>query len=1587
MSTVKPNNNETNNSQEGVRPLRISKLSLDPTATDQLNRRLSRTDIAGATIGTKTKNLRSFWSDMEKRDDKGLTNSPSFTRAAQVNSLGRNRFENNIFVQEDRSAKSSPGTDDSPPNFSRTLPRSFGSPRTNDSPTLASMFSHSSSGTFPAQRNSFIDPNRSPPQSAMRQHRHNMSLGDDSLFRTSSLSRSGSVRGPREPTNVSPPKPKKVVTFNNSARVIEYEQNSPEVSSSASFESRESSEIVGDDDDDDDEEEEEEEDEDDSMHGVPILEPEIPPSPLRHHRPLPQIPQGMEEQDIESGNESVDSEQRFGGELQPADGIGAQRGLPSPPLPPSPLLDNAENTEEPASNDRDGPYEVLFDWNDRISSPATADVAIPTSLVRSEVSNGGLSTEWQPAPQTPQIPQDEDKECDNDANDEDELAMLVSERRRLYEASQRMSPPPSEDGYRPITPIEQMVPHILDRRERVPVIPEEPELEADEVRQMSSSSLGHQRPRSASPVEENEVSGPAAIPAEEEESLQEEGSDNEDDSTASPAQSDKERQRELLTDQPLQAMFSSSPKEQPVDNQKKSESGDKESEPPVKIKQEPVEEILYKTQDIHESEDNTHDGSDEPVEDDDDIPLGDLDDLDLERSDTVIHRPEHKVDPTLYFSHEGAAQGYHYRADSAAMLSTIHEQAYSSPELDEDIDQMPGPTPVLAAVVAPAAVSPPAPSSLRPPTPPDIAPSSTKPVPLPQTGGHVHIKEEPVDVYPNGSMFDERIALPQESQEPQETGQEPPAPQIKAELEEPTLRHPTPPLSTNGEEDDEGRTRSIAREPESQIPQEPAAEVAKGNNAFATPPTSHPLIMDSLTPPSQEPAKKEDGLSPAPSLDHNHSPTSMDSPVKANATPEELNEWPVRFENNDVARREEFASDYSGLFDVDRERRDDSLKSLSGLHSPQFGTQRSSVIEIQQNQGSQAKDNKGQYDDRESESEEEPAEEEVPRPIPAGVRKTIRSASGKVLKARPSITPMDVTRISHSRKASAARRASAAVIHNELRRKHIPLLELSQDTSSSSIFDDLDEEFERLLTIQKRGYTLRENDRLVIASERRLSETRNQSQRRVSSPVKRFRLSHEPVEEETPETLHEDKAGEEATNDDTITPPENPQIKPPSVKMGPDPSSAKTGPAVSSRSADNDMSNNDRGRLFVRIISVKNINLPGVEERNAKFSLTLDNGIHCISTNYKSMKKVSMLDQEFELTVNKDLEFILTLKAKSPKIELASVPAPQAAPIREPSLERNQSRHSRQLSSSSTASSIAPSITSKKKLGFSRLFGSPKKKATQILSKPSTPLLQPSPNLRGTMTPTPTLRAPETRPTPPRRDPWDGLIATDGSFGRAYMALSQYESEIYGRPATYEIPCYNEWERSGTGSTRRAPYKIAKLQIQMMFIPRGSRTESLPASIKEALEEMRAYGDSANSSGPIEGYLSQLGGDCKYWRRRYFKVRGTIMTAYSENSGKARATINLGKATGIIDDKGSLTAPVDKGRRQSAFAKQEEAFMFVDEGFRLKFANGEIIDFYADDQAAKQNWIRNLNEIITGNTSRKPWVELILKRAAEKERM
>lgn len=348
--------------------------------------------------------------------------------------------------------------------------------------------------------------------------------------------------------------------------------------------------------------------------------------------------------------------------------------------------------------------------------------------------------------------------------------------------------------------------------------------------------------------------------------------------------------------------------------------------------------------------------------------------------------------------------------------------------------------------------------------------------------------------------------------------------------------------------------------------------------------------------------------------------------------------------------------------------------------------------------------------------------------------------------------------------------------------------------------------------------------------------------------------------------------------------------------------------------------------------------------------------MHCVTTSWLELSRSAPIGQEFELVVLDDLEFQLTLQTK---LEPPPQPTVTAAPAK---AVANKKPHS----------------------AFRNLLSSPKKRKEQERK-------QQEEAERAALQQQQEDQAKRAKPT----TAWDllhDLVGPDGSFARAYICLKNHEDQAYGRPLTVDIPCFNEWAVDTAGASsvkskrggvvRRPPYRVGKLTLQLLYVPKpkNAKDEDMPKSMNACIRELKEAEEMKNQSW--EGILSQQGGDCPYWRRRFFRLNGTKLTAYHESTRQPRATINLAKATKLIDDKSALKQPSSTkngGRRKSAFAEEEEGYMFVEEGFRIRFANGEVIDFYADNAEQKAGWMRVLSDCvgkdIAGNRG---WADMVL---------
>lgn len=285
-----------------------------------------------------------------------------------------------------------------------------------------------------------------------------------------------------------------------------------------------------------------------------------------------------------------------------------------------------------------------------------------------------------------------------------------------------------------------------------------------------------------------------------------------------------------------------------------------------------------------------------------------------------------------------------------------------------------------------------------------------------------------------------------------------------------------------------------------------------------------------------------------------------------------------------------------------------------------------------------------------------------PSPIPDDAA-TIRAPGGK-LRTRPSATPADIAAMAAQRRqvsgdhTSAARAALEASSSDEEGSEEeeeeegegevedddeteslpdpgmdpkgkTPLRKSSRRSLKMPTLDELnidlnlDEEFDRVIETQKRGYLMRHSTRVIHASSRDFDEEpnlQNQSHKRTQS------WQVEPWKGSGRRRSTRHSFGQTGAQQDHVASPIPPGPASPTHLVPP-----LTTAGVEAQKPPTPPENGERGRLFVKVIGVKDLTLPLPQREPTWFCLTLDNGLHCVTTSWLELAKNAPIGQEFEL--------------------------------------------------------------------------------------------------------------------------------------------------------------------------------------------------------------------------------------------------------------------------------------------------------------------------------------------------------------------
>jgi hypothetical protein len=376
---------------------------------------------------------------------------------------------------------------------------------------------------------------------------------------------------------------------------------------------------------------------------------------------------------------------------------------------------------------------------------------------------------------------------------------------------------------------------------------------------------------------------------------------------------------------------------------------------------------------------------------------------------------------------------------------------------------------------------------------------------------------------------------------------------------------------------------------------------------------------------------------------------------------------------------------------------------------------------------------------------------------------------------------------------------------------------------------------------EQKGYMMRENTKVVVASSRQFSDEKPPTPTESTSEAAAKPVSRKTSAERKPAWTKEPWNGKPRRKSIRTASGRRTRASEGPAPPLPGQESAVAGclDSVAEQGDDGESEEGEeRGLVFVKVVGVKDLDLPLPKHERTHFQLTLDNGLHCVTTSWLELGQSAPIGQEFELVVMDDLEFQLTLQTK---LEPPAVPQIVAAPAKAVNHKKSHS-------------------------AFRNLLSSPKKRKEQErkAQEEADRIAQQEQQ-----------EAQAAAKRNQKATAWDllhDLVGPDGSFARAYVCLNNHENQAYGRPLTVDIPCFNEWAVDNTGASsvkskrggvvRRPPYRVGKLTLQLLYVPKpkNAKDSDMPKSMNACIRELKEAEQVKDIN--FEGTLSQQGGDC-----------------------------------------------------------------------------------------------------------------------------
>ncbi|KAG8891869.1 Bud site selection protein bud4, partial [Tulasnella sp. 403] len=363
------------------------------------------------------------------------------------------------------------------------------------------------------------------------------------------------------------------------------------------------------------------------------------------------------------------------------------------------------------------------------------------------------------------------------------------------------------------------------------------------------------------------------------------------------------------------------------------------------------------------------------------------------------------------------------------------------------------------------------------------------------------------------------------------------------------------------------------------------------------------------------------------------------------------------------------------------------------------------------------------------------------------------------------------------------------------------------------------------------------------------------------------------------------------------------------------------------------------GKVFVKVLAVKGINVP-IPSQPTAFTITLNNGIHCVETPEARLAKDCRVDQEFELIEHGQLEFTLTIKVRKDPHILAMIQAAQPPPKQAPP--------------------PPPPPPMQKSSGLFARFSTPGKKSKTHKRAATQPEAVPRPP-----------------PAAPRslEETIGHHLRSDGTLCQAFISFKDIAKRCDTRLFETSYPLAGHAMDVRGGSRVRSltipTRQVGEIVLQLFRLPplHGVKPDQLPQSLEECHRGLRHV--AWHKVTYHEGVLTQIGGDCSTWRRRHVKVIGSNLVSFNDVTNKPTATIELKMALAVVDDQDPASQSTVRRKKI-----REEGVYHVERSFRLLFPDDEEIAFFTDTDAEKARWLEILRALIGRIPPNPLWAEL-----------